>query len=116
MLKADVRKRLNGFDLDVTFEADEGRVVVFGPSGAGKSLTLQAITGVMRPDAGRVEVNGRLLFDSASGVNVPPQKRRLGYVPQSYALFPHLRGEENVSYGVQRLDGPQREALGGEAG
>jgi len=111
VLRAEIRKRLDGFELDVTFEADEGRVVLFGPSGAGKSLTLQAITGVMRPDAGRVEVNGRLLFDSASGVNVPPQKRRLGYVPQSYALFPHLRVEENVSYGVQELDADRRRAL-----
>jgi molybdate transport system ATP-binding protein len=111
MLRAEIKKRLDGFELDVAFEVDEGRVVLFGPSGAGKSLTLQAITGVMRPDAGRVEVNGRLLFDSASGVNVPPQRRRLGYVPQSYGLFPHLTVEENVAYGVQRLDGPQRKAL-----
>jgi molybdate transport system ATP-binding protein len=111
MLKAEIKKRLDGFELDVAFEVDEGRVVLFGPSGAGKSLTLQAITGVMRPDAGRVEVNSRLLFDSAQGVNVPPQKRRLGYVPQSYGLFPHLTVEENVSYGVQRLDGARRKAL-----
>jgi molybdate transport system ATP-binding protein len=111
MLKTEVRKHLNGFDLDVSFEVDEGRVVLFGPSGAGKSLTLQAITGVMRPDAGRVEVNGRLLFDSASGVNVPPQGRRLGYVPQSYGLFPHLTVEENVAYGVQRLDAGRKKAL-----
>jgi molybdate transport system ATP-binding protein len=111
VLDVRVRRRLDGFELDVAFEADEGRVVLFGPSGAGKSLTLQAITGVMRPDAGRVEVNGRLLFDSAAGVNVPPQRRRLGYVPQSYGLFPHLTVEDNVAYGVQRLDGGQRKAL-----
>jgi molybdate transport system ATP-binding protein len=114
VLDVRVRRRLDGFELDVAFEADEGRVVLFGPSGAGKSLTLQAITGVMRPDAGRVEVNGRLLFDSASGVNVPPQKRRLGYVPQSYGLFPHLTVEENVAYGVQRLDAGRRKALARE--
>jgi molybdate transport system ATP-binding protein len=106
-----VRRQLDGFELDVAFEADEGRVVLFGPSGAGKSLTLQAITGVMRPDAGRVEVNDRLLFDSASGVNLPPQVRRVGYVPQSYALFPHLTVEQNVAYGVQRLEAARRRAL-----
>jgi len=111
VLQAEVKKRLDGFELDVAFQADEGRVVIFGPSGAGKSLTLQAITGVMRPDAGRVEVNGRLLFDSASGVNLPPQERRLGYVPQSYALFPHLTVEQNVAYGIQRLDPARRRAL-----
>jgi molybdate transport system ATP-binding protein len=106
-----MRRRLDGFELDVSFQADEGRVVLFGPSGAGKSLTLQAITGVVCPDAGRVEVNGRLLFDSASGVNLPPQERRVGYVPQSYALFPHLTVEQNVAYGVQRLDAAGRRAL-----
>ena len=106
-----MRRRLDGFELDVAFQADEGRVVLFGPSGAGKSLTLQAITGVMRPDAGRVEVNGHLLFDSASGLNLPPQERRLGYVPQSYALFPHLTVEQNVAYGIQRLDAARRRAL-----
>ena len=111
MLDVRTRRRLDGFELDVAFQADEGRVVLFGPSGAGKSLTLQAITGVMRPDSGRVEVNGRLLFDSASGVNLPPQVRRVGYVPQSYALFPHLTVEQNVAYGVQRLDATQRRAL-----
>jgi ABC-type Fe3+/spermidine/putrescine transport system ATPase subunit len=111
VLRTDIKKRLDGFELDVAFQADEGRVVLFGPSGAGKSLTLQAITGVMRPDSGRVEVNGRLLFDSASGVNLPPQVRRVGYVPQSYALFPHLTVEQNVAYGVQRLDAARRTAL-----
>jgi len=111
VLWTEIKKRLDGFELDVAFHAYEGRVVLFGPSGAGKSLTLQAITGVMRPDAGRVEVNGRLLFDSASGVNLPPQVRRVGYVPQSYALFPHLTVEQNVAYGVQRLDAARRRAL-----
>jgi len=111
VLRTEIKKRLDGFELDVAFQADEGRVVLFGPSGAGKSLTLQAITGVMRPDAGRVEVNGRLLFDSALGVNLPPQVRRVGYVPQSYALFPHLTVEQNVAYGVQRLDAARRRAL-----
>jgi len=111
VLRTEIKKRLDGFELDVAFQADEGRVVLFGPSGAGKSLTLQAITGVMRPDAGRVEVNGRLLFDSASGVNLPPQVRRVGYVPQSYALFPHLTVEQNVAYGVQHLDAARRRAL-----
>ena len=111
MLRTEIKKRLDGFELDVAFQADEGRVVLFGPSGAGKSLTLQAITGIMRPDAGHVEVNGRLLFDSASGVNLPPQVRRVGYVPQSYALFPHLTVEQNVAYGVQRLDAARRRAL-----
>jgi molybdate transport system ATP-binding protein len=106
-----MRRRLNGFELDVAFWADEGRVVLFGPSGAGKSLTLQAITGVVRPDAGRVEVNGSLLFDSACGVNLPPQERRVGYVPQNYALFPHLTVQQNVAYGIRGLDAARRRVL-----
>src|SRR2546421_180422 len=79
-----------GFDLDVSWSAGGGVAVLFGPSGAGKTLTLQCLAGLITPNAGRVVVDGRVLFDSASGVNVPAQARRVGYVFQGYALFPHL--------------------------
>jgi len=102
MLNVEVEKRLPGFCLDAAFAAGDELVVLFGPSGAGKSLTLQAIAGIVVPDRGRIALNGATLFDSASGVNLPPQRRRVGYVPQSYALFPHLSVEENVAYGVPR--------------
>ena len=107
MLEVRVEKELPGFRLDAAFAAGDELVVLFGPSGSGKSLTLQAIAGIVTPDRGRITLNGTTLFDSTGGVILPPQRRRVGYVPQSYALFPHLSVEENVSYGVPRdeLDG-----------
>jgi molybdate transport system ATP-binding protein len=86
--------------LDVEWSGGDGTVVLFGPSGAGKTLTLQCLAGLVRPDRGRIAVNGRPLFDHATGVNLPPQARHLGYVFQGYALFPHLTVAENVAFGL----------------
>jgi molybdate transport system ATP-binding protein len=100
MLSVSIAKRLPGFALDISWEASEKIVALFGPSGAGKTLTLDILAGLVRPDVGRVEVNGRLLFDSGQGTDVPPQARRLGYVFQGYALFPHLSVADNVGFGL----------------
>ena len=106
-LEVVLEKRLPGFTLDVEWTAGDGVAVLFGPSGAGKTLTLQCLAGLVTPDAGRVVVDGRVLFDAASGVDVPPQRRRVGYVFQGYALFPHLSVEENVGFGLR--DRPRAE-------
>jgi molybdate transport system ATP-binding protein len=108
MLKVDIRKRLGAFRLATAFSAGDEIAVLFGPSGAGKSLTLQAIAGILRPDKGLVQVNGLTAFDSNHGINLPPQERRIGYVPQGYALFPHLTVAHNVGYGLSALDRRQR--------
>jgi molybdate transport system ATP-binding protein len=110
MLDVRVQRRLPDFQLDVGFRAAEEMTVLFGPSGSGKSLTLQCIAGIVRPDAGRIVADGRTLFDSDAGVNLPPQERRVGYVPQSYALFPHLTVEENIAYGLRRFTRTERAA------
>ncbi len=110
MLDVRVTRRLPGFLLDVAFEAAEETTVLFGPSGSGKSLTLQCIAGVMRPDAGRIIADGRTLFDSEAGVTLPPQKRRVGYVPQNYALFPHLSVQQNIAYGLHESPSEERTA------
>jgi len=110
MLEVDLRRRLPGFSLDIAFRAGDEMLVLFGPSGAGKSLTLQCIAGIARPDAGRIAVDGRLLFDSEGGVTLPPQARRVGYVPQRYALFPHLTVEENIAYGLRGYTPAERSA------
>lgn len=102
-LQVRVAKRLPGFALDADWAAGEEVVALFGPSGAGKTLTLQCLAGLVRPDSGRIVVNGAVLYDSERGNDVPPQKRRLGYVFQGYALFPHLSVEGNVAYGLRRL-------------
>jgi molybdate transport system ATP-binding protein len=102
-------KRLAGFTLDVAWTAGDGVVVLFGPSGAGKSLTLQCLAGLVRPDAGRVVVDGRTFDDTAAGVHLPPQARRLGYLFQGYALFPHLTVAENVGFGLRGRPRAERE-------
>ena len=99
MLKVSVKKRLKDFFLDVEFSCKAKITALFAPSGSGKSLTLQTIAGLVEPDEGRIEVNGRLFFDSKRRINLPPQKRRVGYLFQDYALFPHMTVIENVRFG-----------------
>jgi molybdate transport system ATP-binding protein len=93
--------QLGSFTYEADFRADGEIVVLYGHSGAGKSLTLQMIAGLMKPDSGRILLEGRAVFDSAGGVNVPPQGRRVGYVVQDLALFPHLTVLQNVTFGVR---------------
>lgn len=105
-MKVDIRKRLESdkggaFNLDVRFVADNGITILFGPSGSGKTTTLRAIAGIIKPDEGNITVGERSFFDSATGVDMSMQKRRVGYVFQDYALFPHLTAEQNVSYGIK---------------
>ena len=87
------------FTLNVRFASDVSRLVLYGPSGAGKTQTLKMIAGIARPDGGRVAVAGRTLFDSASSLDLSPQQRRLAYVFQDYALFPHLSVRQNIAFG-----------------
>ena len=96
-----IRKRLPGFDLSVDLACDSNVLALFGPSGSGKSLTLQCLAGTAWPDSGRIAVDGELLYDSSRGIALPAQRRRVGYVPQSYALFPHLKVSENVAFGLR---------------
>jgi molybdate transport system ATP-binding protein len=90
------------FTLDVEFSTSAGITVLFGPSGSGKTLTLDAIAGFVRPEEGRVLLNDQILFDAATGVHLPPQRRRCGYVFQNYALFPHMTLRENLAFAAER--------------
>ena len=90
------------FVLDAAFASDAPRLVLYGPSGAGKTQTLKMIAGIARPDSGRVAVAGRTLYDSAAGMCLSPQERRLAYVFQDYALFPHLTVRQNIASGLRR--------------
>jgi molybdate transport system ATP-binding protein len=74
---------------------------LFGQSGSGKTTTLRTIAGIVTPDSGRISIGGHIYFDSATGVNLSIQKRRVGYVFQDYALFPHMTAEQNVAYGIK---------------
>ena len=90
------------FRLDVHAHSRARRVVLYGPSGAGKSLCLRAVAGLLRPDRGRVVVDGAVLFDAAQGVCLPARARGLGFLFQDYALFPHLTVRQNVAFGLHR--------------
>jgi molybdate transport system ATP-binding protein len=107
-------KRLGAFTLDVAWAAGEGVSVLFGPSGAGKSLTLRCLAGLEHPDAGRLIVNGRVFFDSAAGIDLPPHHRRIGYVFQGYALFPHLSVGQNIAFGLRDRPRAERRRRAGE--
>jgi molybdate transport system ATP-binding protein len=96
------------FVLDVSLEIPPGITILFGPSGAGKSTLLDCIAGLLRPDAGHIKIGDDILFDSEARVNVPTQRRRMAYVFQSLALFPHMTAEENVAYGLADLTADQR--------
>ncbi len=99
-LTVDIQKQLSGFLLDVTFQTDQTPLGLLGASGAGKSLILRCIAGLESPDTGRIVLNGRVLFDSAQGINLPPRDRGCGFLFQNYALFPHLTIAENIAFGM----------------
>ena len=80
--------------------------MLFGPSGAGKSTTLRSIAGLLRPQQGQIQLPGRLVYDSASGVWVPPHLRRVGYLTQEHNLFPHLKVAANIAFGLQERGSP----------
>ena len=99
-LIVDIQKQLPGFLLDVTFHTDQTPLGLLGGSGAGKSLILRCIAGLSTPDRGRIVLNGKVLFDSERGINLPPRERACGFLFQNYALFPHLTVAENIAFGM----------------
>ncbi|HXW16527.1 MAG TPA: molybdenum ABC transporter ATP-binding protein [Terriglobia bacterium] len=105
MLNAKIEKefRTNGrvtFALDASFVVPQGITVLFGPSGSGKTTILRSIAGIVTPDTGKIELDERVYFDSATGTNLPIQRRRVGFVFQDYLLFPHLTAVQNVAYAI----------------
>lgn len=111
-LEVDITKRLGFFSLDVSFaiERPDEIMALLGPSGCGKSMTLKCIAGIERPDSGRIVLGGRTLFDSSAHVDLPPQQRRVGYLFQSYALFPTMTVEQNVRAGAAGATREERSA------
>lgn len=103
-LDIDIYKTLRAgkrsFTLDVQLQSSSQRNVIYGPSGAGKSLTLKAIAGLLTPERGHIRLNGHTVFDSRAGVDLAPQARRVGYLFQDYALFPHLNVRQNIAFGL----------------
>jgi ABC-type sulfate/molybdate transport systems ATPase subunit len=95
----DIRLRLGRFTLEVDLSGDAAPVAVVGPNGSGKTTLLRVMAGAHRPQAGRIELGGQVVFDAARGIDEPTEARRVGYVPQGYGLFPHLDVADNVAFG-----------------
>src|SRR5579864_5626393 len=119
-LDARVHKRIAGqshahepkdFFLDIAFRADPGFTILFGASGAGKTTLLDCIAGLVTPDAGRITIAARVLFNRGEQVDLSPAERRIGYVFQDLALFPHMTVEQNVEYGLAHLSHGERREL-----
>ena len=107
LLKVDIQKELNEFDLEVDFELKKGCLGILGPSGCGKSMTLKSVAGIVSPDNGVVSLSADeeiIYFDSNKKIDLKPQKRNVGYLFQNYALFPNMTVEENVAIGLPDKD------------
>lgn len=109
MLGVNVKKKIGVLDFDLAFEAPaRGVTALTGPSGAGKSTVIHMIAGLLKPDSGTIFLKNRLLFDSDKRINMPVEKRRIGYVFQEALLFPHMNVMKNLTYGMKRLPNSQR--------
>ncbi len=102
-LIVDIQKQLPHYNLDVSFTAEGETLGLLGSSGSGKSMTLRCIAGIQTPTRGRIMLNDRILYDSDQGINLPSRDRKVGFLFQNYALFPHLTVAQNVAYGLRGL-------------
>lgn len=109
----DIEKEYRGFRLSVKFDIKENVLSLLGASGSGKSLTLKCIAGIEKPDSGQIILNGVTVFDSAKNINLPPQKRRVGFLFQNYSLFPNMSVRDNIGY-VSKKPKKERDELIGE--
>jgi molybdate transport system ATP-binding protein len=103
LLEVKLKKALPGFKLEVAFSVNRETLAILGPSGSGKTMTLQCIAGLVRPDEGYIRLNDKVILDTARGINLATQTRKVGYVFQNYALFPHLTVKDNIAYGIRHL-------------
>jgi iron(III) transport system ATP-binding protein len=108
----DLSKRLGRSQVleGESFNLEKGEIfAILGPSGSGKTTLLRCIGGIEKPDRGSIVMNGSILFDSEKGVNTPPEKREMGYVPQTWALWPHMRIRDNIAFALKLRKIPKSE-------
>ncbi|WP_455538540.1 sulfate/molybdate ABC transporter ATP-binding protein [Terrisporobacter sp.] len=110
-LIVDIEKDFGSFSLKANIEQEDGVLGFLGESGCGKSMTLKCMAGIVKPDKGRIVLNGRVLFDSQKKINLPPQERKVGYLFQNYALFPHMTIKENIEIGLSELNKNEKEKI-----
>ena len=108
-LEVKIKKKLKEFTLESEFNVETGCTGLMGPSGSGKSITLKCIAGVETADSGRIVLDGKILYDSEKKIDLPPQKRKIGYLFQGYALFPNMTIEENIKTGLRAKGFPKDE-------
>ncbi len=101
----EIKKKLSGFALDVRFSSDAKRIGILGTSGAGKSMILKCIAGIEKPDNGLIRIDDHILYDGEKRINIKPQKRKVGYMFQDYALFPHMTVRDNIGIGIRENRG-----------
>lgn len=109
--EVSIRKKFKGFSLHAEFDNHQNCMGILGASGSGKSMTLKCIAGIEKPDSGRIVLNDKVLFDSEKKINLSPQKRRIGYLFQSYALFPTMTVEENIMCGIPKHKKSARKSI-----
>ncbi len=115
-LEVTIAKRFEGFTLHADFAAGNAATAILGASGCGKSMTLRCIAGIVKPDSGRIVLDGRVLFDSEQGIDLPPQQRNVGLLFQNYALFPNMTVEQNILCALKKEKDPAaRKAACGSA-
>ncbi|MEI8216490.1 MAG: sulfate/molybdate ABC transporter ATP-binding protein [Eubacteriales bacterium] len=107
-LYINIKKNLPGFNLDVEISSGKEIIGILGASGSGKSMLLNCIAGLVKPDEGMVVINGKTLFDSQKKINLPPRERKVGFLFQNYALFPHLTIRQNIAFGLDGLDAKEK--------
>jgi molybdate transport system ATP-binding protein len=107
VLEVSIKRTLPGFKLDISFSIDQEILAILGPSGSGKTMTMHCIAGLTQPDEGLIKLNNKILYDSTHKINLSPQMRKVGFVFQNYALFPHLTVNENIAYGIRYLTQPE---------
>jgi len=110
-LIVDIEKKLQDFYLKVNFKCNNSILGLLGESGSGKSMTLGCIAGLIKPDKGNIILNGRTLFDSEAKINIPIKDRRIGYLFQNYALFPHMNVEKNIGYALSKSSASERKRI-----
>lgn len=108
-LKVHIKKDFGSFKLESNFEIEKTTLALLGPSGCGKSMTLKCIAGIVKPDEGYIELDGKILFDSKNKINLTPQQRNVGYLFQDYALFPNMNVAQNILCGLKKYDKDNKE-------
>ena len=104
-----VKKKFNGFQLDVKLQSQEDVIGILGASGSGKSMLLRCIAGLVKPDEGKIIINGKTFFDSEKKINLSMRERKVGFLFQNYALFPNMTIEENIAFGLDNLSKIEKE-------